>query len=74
MTVNVSLGGLFLNAPEDLPFGASVQLQFQLPAMKEPSAIDGTVRWVRDGGIGVQFGRLRAIEVWAINQLFKSSQ
>ena len=33
-----------------------------------------TVRWKTPEGLGVQFGSLRALEVWALNQLFKAAE
>ena len=71
VTRNVSLGGMLLDGTTDLPFGTVIKLRVHLPAMKESSDLAATIRWVRDGAIGVQFGLLRAKETWALNQLFK---
>jgi len=49
-----------------------VKLRIRLPAMQEDSTIEMTVRWKTPDGVGLQFGSLRAIEVWGLNQLFKS--
>ena len=70
-TVNLSLGGTFVRADRVLPFGTTVRLRIPLPALKEPCEVDATVRWHRDEGMGLQFGSLRAIEVWGLNQLFR---
>lgn len=71
-TANLSLGGVFVNLAEGtLPFGASVVLGLRLPAVKEGFEIQATVRWSQGTGVGIQFGALRAIEVWALNQLFQ---
>lgn len=72
-TDNMSLGGMHLVADERPPFGAVVQLKFRLPTMKADSVCDGTVRWSRPDGYGVQFGSLRPIDVWGLNQFFKST-
>jgi len=71
-TRNASLGGLFVETTASVVFGSTVKLRVRLPAMHEDSTLDGTVRWKTPDGVGLQFGSLRAIEVWALNQLFKS--
>lgn len=72
-TRNISLGGMSLITESDLPYGTKVQLRFHLPALREEATIEATVRWRKDDGMGVQFGSLRAREVWALNQLFKGA-
>ena len=71
IATNISLGGLYIVTSEQVPFGTPVQVRFQVPSLKEPATVDATVRWVKPDGFGVQFGRLRALEVWALNQYFK---
>lgn len=71
-TDNVSLGGVHLVGDDRPPFGADVKLCFRLPSMKADSICDGTVRWSRPDGYGVQFGSLRPIDVWGLNQYFKT--
>ena len=75
-TVNISLGGLFLDSSVPLELGATVQLRFSLPTQPEPVEVAGDVRWVvkREGhqGIGIRFQGLRARDVWALNQFFQS--
>ena len=68
---NVSLGGMYVLTDEVVAYGSQVKVRFRLPALKEETEVPGTVRWKKDDGIGVQFGSLRALEVWALNQLFK---
>ena len=70
-TRNASPGGMLLDCAADLPFGTEVKVRVHLPSMKEPSELPATVRWVREGAIGLQFGPLRAKETWALNQLAK---
>lgn len=72
-TINISLGGMLLAVNEPVPFGANVKVRVTLPALKEQSELPATVRWSKAGSIGVQFGSLRAKEVWALNQLFSRS-
>ncbi|MEQ8725129.1 MAG: PilZ domain-containing protein [Sandaracinaceae bacterium] len=73
ITRNISLGGMYLVANECLPYGAKVELEIYLPALKEDVKVAAIVRWEKPDGMGVQFGSLRAREVWAFNQLFKSA-
>lgn len=72
-TKNLSVGGMLVEGGTDLPFGATVRLRCLLPVPPSGQDFDVqvTVRWIRDGAIGVQFGPLRAKETWAINQLVK---
>ena len=72
ITRNISLGGMYLVSNESLPYGAKVELEIYLPALKEDVKLAAIVRWEKVDGMGVQFGSLRAREVWAFNQLFKS--
>jgi type IV pilus assembly protein PilZ len=72
-TVNVSLGGMYLIAPRALKVGTEAKVRLRLPALKEDTELPVTVRWTTAEGFGVQFGSLRALEVWAFNQLFKGS-
>jgi len=71
VTKNISLGGMYLITEEELPYGTNVELELYLPALKEEVTLSATVRWSKPDGIGVQFGTLRAREVWAFNQLFR---
>ncbi len=73
VTRNISLGGMYLLTDRPLPYGAQVQVEVFLPALREKAVIDCTVRWEKPDGMGVQFGSLRAREVWAFNQLFKEA-
>lgn len=59
---------------EDIPFGAQVRLSFALPAHKKPTDIGATVRWKTDGGVGVQFESLGALDTWALNEFFKRAR
>ena len=79
-TMNISLGGLYLESASPLPIGTTVQLRFQLPTQPEPVEVAGDVRWVvkKEGladqsGIGIRFQGLRARDVWALNRYFQNS-
>ncbi|MFW5876162.1 MAG: PilZ domain-containing protein [Myxococcota bacterium] len=69
VTQNISLGGMYLITTAPLKYGAEVTLRFRLPSLKERTECTGTIRWVKPDGLGVQFGSLRALEVWGLNQL-----
>lgn len=73
---NLSLGGMFIEADVSIPIGTVIKMNCSIPAMKEETEIEGTVRWHDEAktGMGVQFGSLRAIEVWALNQLFRGAE
>lgn len=68
---NVSLGGIFITGVS-FAYGTEGTLRMRLPALKEDTEVQATVRWATDAGVGVQFGSLRALEVWGLNELFKS--
>ena len=78
-SVNISLGGLYLESTTPLPIGVTVQLRFQLPTQPEPVEVAGDVRWVVKkekselSGIGIRFQGLRARDVWALNRYFQST-
>ena len=75
-TRNISLGGVFIETEQALPFGARVTLKFPVPTQVEPIEVEGQVRWLEmeDGrlrGLGVRFEGLRARDVWALNKFFE---
>ena len=53
--------------------GVPVKLRFTLPALRDDVTCDAIVRWFTQDGVGLQFGSLRARDVWALNQLFRSA-
>jgi uncharacterized protein (TIGR02266 family) len=76
-TRNVSLGGVYLIADRPVRFGSKVKLKFVVPTQPEPIEVEGEVRWVESAdagtqGIGIQFGGLRARDVWALNKFFET--
>jgi type IV pilus assembly protein PilZ len=66
---DVSLGGMFIEATNGAPYGASVRLFFRLPGLKDEALIDSIVRWVKPLGMGVQFQRMGARETHALTLL-----
>lgn len=70
---DVSLGGMFVFTDVKVPFGANVGVMLKLPALKEEISVEAVARWHQDGGVGLSFKSMRAREVWALNQLFKTT-
>jgi type IV pilus assembly protein PilZ len=68
---DISLGGMFVATTALPSFGAEVVVYVTLPGEKAPFALPGVVRWMRDGGMGVQFGLLGARETYAITEVVK---
>lgn len=72
--VNISQGGMFIETPEALPIDAQLTVVFRLPDIAQAITAKARVAWSEQKarrGVGIQFVGLRAIEVWAINQLFR---
>ena len=72
LTRNLGLGGMYIYTDVEVSYGTPVVIRVRLPTLKKESALEAIVRWTEDDGIGVQFGSLRAMEVWGLNQLFKA--
>lgn len=66
---DISVGGMFIETPTPAAFGADVIVHVTLPGGDGPVALPGVVRWVRDGGMGVQFGLLGAVETHVITEI-----
>jgi hypothetical protein len=66
---DVSIGGMYIECPDDLPFGAQLTVVGVLPGMKTEARLPATVRWCKPDGFGVQFGLLGARETHAIAQV-----
>jgi uncharacterized protein (TIGR02266 family) len=72
---NLSIGGMFIETTIPIPYGTNLKVSFQIPTHNQEITTNSTVCWIeRDGttvvGLGLKFGALRAIEVWALNQFF----
>lgn len=77
-TRNLSLGGMYLLSERSVAFGSKVKLRFTVPTQAEVIEVEGEVRWVEaeEGethGLGIQFGGLRARDVWALNKFFEKT-
>ena len=66
---DISVGGMFVETTAPAAFGADIVVTVTLPGSNDPAALPGVVRWVRDGGMGVQFGLLGAIETHLITEI-----
>lgn len=66
---DISVGGMFVETATPAAFGADVVVHLTLPGSNDPVALPGVVRWVRDGGMGVQFGLLGAVETHLITEI-----
>jgi type IV pilus assembly protein PilZ len=66
---DVAVGGMFLETQTPASFGVEVIVHVTLPGSDGELALPGVVRWVRDGGMGVQFGLLGAVETHIITEI-----
>jgi Tfp pilus assembly protein PilZ len=66
---DISVGGMFIETTAPAAFGADVVVHVGLPGANDPLALPGVVRWIRDGGMGVQFGLLGAVETHIITEI-----
>jgi len=64
---DVSIGGMFVEGVS-ATFGAHVIVHLHLPSESAALALPAVVRWVHDGGVGVQFGLLGARETHALTE------
>ena len=74
---DISIGGIFIQTVAPAAFGAEVIVHVTLDAASghaEAFALPGVVRWIRDRGMGVQFGLLGVQETHAITELEKIGQ
>jgi Tfp pilus assembly protein PilZ len=72
MAKDLSVGGMFVETTESLPFNTQLIIVVRIPGMDADSRIPGTVRWAKPNGIGVQFGMLGARETHALTELMRS--
>jgi len=71
MARDISIGGMFVESSEILPFGTELSIVARLPGTKGELRLPAIVRWAKPDGFGVQFGSLGARETHAISQLLK---
>jgi hypothetical protein len=73
-SVDLSMSGMRVRTDTPLAFGDRLTLRFRIPGLEQDTEVDGTVRWVDGTQAGVQFGSLRAMDVWGLNRLFRSAR
>jgi hypothetical protein len=66
---DISVGGMFVETATPSAFGADVVVHLTLPGADHAMSLPGVVRWVRDGGMGIQFGLLGAVETHVITEI-----
>jgi type IV pilus assembly protein PilZ len=71
---DMSVGGMFIETSTAAPFGSEVTVRVRLPASKSDLTLPGVVRWVGEGGMGLQFGNLGAKETHEITEFVKRSE
>jgi len=73
-TRDLSLGGMFVHTAKPMRFGSEVTLLISIPRLKYEGEVPAVVRWNSQGGVGLAFRSLRARDVHAFNQLFKTAE
>jgi len=68
---DISIGGMFLECETTLGFNAEVVIVLRLPGGKQDSRLEGVVRWVKPGRLGVQFGAVGVMDTHLISQLMR---
>jgi type IV pilus assembly protein PilZ len=71
---DLSVTGMFVFTPKSLAVGTSLEIQLKLPGLPQSSVIPAHVRWVKDGGVGLQFGLLGAAETHGIVQIIAQAK
>ena len=66
---DVSLGGMYIETAEPLPYGTALRVFLRLPGLAREAQIDAIVRWWKPTGMGVQFGVMGARETHALTTL-----
>jgi type IV pilus assembly protein PilZ len=66
---DLSLGGMFIETATPAPFGAEITIHASLGDSDDVLVLPGRVRWIRDGGMGIQFGLLGAVETHIITEI-----
>jgi Tfp pilus assembly protein PilZ len=74
MSVDISLGGMFIASEAPAPFGAEIVVHITLDEGTEELVLPAIVRWTRPDGMGVQFGLLGARETFAITDIVRRSE
>jgi c-di-GMP-binding flagellar brake protein YcgR len=71
---DISLGGMFVEIEEVLPFSEEVRIRFASPIdARVMLDVPGKVRWTRTNGAGIQFGLIGAAETHAIVEYLRTA-
>ncbi|MCS6899049.1 MAG: PilZ domain-containing protein [Myxococcales bacterium] len=70
-SVDLSVGGLFIQAEGGVSFGEELEVELELPELGL-TRLPAIVRWIRADGFGVQFGLLGARHTHALANLVSS--
>jgi hypothetical protein len=65
---------MFIVTESPAPFGADVTVTLTLPGHRTPFVLPAVVRWVGNGGMGMQFRMLGARETHAITEVVRESE
>jgi hypothetical protein len=71
--VDLSVGGLYIQAESAPAFGSEVRLTGDFPGAPALT-LPGVVRWGKPGGFGVQFGLLGARETHVLTAIVQKSR
>ena len=71
-TLDLGVGGAFIETLLEPDFEASVGITLQLPAVVGELRLPAVVRWRKPGGIGVHFLELGAVETYALTSLIEA--
>jgi type IV pilus assembly protein PilZ len=68
---DISVGGMYIETTTPAPFGAEVVVVTALSGQRGELSLPGVVRWLKPGGMGVQFSLLGARETHVITELVR---
>jgi type IV pilus assembly protein PilZ len=69
---DISIGGAYVDhVPKAPPFGTNVILWVVIPGSKELS-LEAVVRWLKPGGMGLQFGMHGAKETYVLTEYMRT--
>jgi PilZ domain len=69
---DLSLGGMAIEAPAPIAFGAKLTVFMRLTGIAGECTLSGVVRWTHGPLLGVQFGLMGARETYALTALIES--
>jgi type IV pilus assembly protein PilZ len=70
---DISVGGMFLETATPARFGDELIVHVVLDGAAEPLMLPAVVRWLLDGGMGVQFRLLGAVETHIITEIARNN-